>query len=178
MRKNDAIMEILSPYAPDEITAAERKLELYPAWKRLLRVMDSIFEVSFKDPYSDRVQGGVSLPQAEKIIMLKECHPEYQRVQRNIAAIERGLMELSSQELDFVARYWWNDTFHRGDHRQWVADSVGWGRNTVDRWWKRCLVKLMPYLEDADTILIRARWVEEWSEEKNGTRSPTPSCGI
>jgi hypothetical protein len=94
MRKNDAIMEILSPYAPDEITAAERKLELYPAWKRLLRVMDSIFEVSsFKDPYSDRVQGGVSLPQAEKIIMLKECHPEYQRVQRNCAAIERELKD-------------------------------------------------------------------------------------
>ena len=63
--------------------------------------------------------------------------------------------------------YWW-EVGQRGDHRQLVADDLGWGRGTVGRWRKKCLRKMMPFLEDVDAILIRARYVEEWGREKNG----------
>ena len=164
---SEMICEIISPYAADEMEKAEIKLSLYPAWKRYLIVMDSIFACSFRDPYADRIQGGVAVPQAERVLELKEEHPEYQRVLRNITKIEEGLATLTYQEIEFVGMYWW-EVGQRGDHRQLVADDLGWGRGTVGRWRKKCLRKMMPFLEDVDAILIRARYVEEWGREKNG----------
>lgn len=174
---SEMIQEIISPYAADELDRAELKLSFYPAWKRYLAVLDETIESSSRDPYAERVQGGESVPEQERIVIHKEENREYQRVLRNIKAIEEGLLTLSCRELEFVGVYWW-DMGRKGDHRQIAADELGWGRKTVGRWRKTCLHKLMPYLESVDTILIRARGMEECLRNENDPIRVTVSCGI
>ncbi len=174
------IRDLLSPYASDEIAAAERKLSLYPAWVRILALMDSFMEASLSDPYSERVSGGKGkTPDAQRITEAKEGHPEYQRILKNVEAIERGIERLTQRERDFVARYWWNSTEHSGDHRQQIADELGWGRNTVEKWRSKCILRLIPHLQDVDIILVRAQWLQELGDEtskKSCTRSTPFSC--
>lgn len=155
------IRDLLSPYASDEVAAAERKLALYPAWVRILALMDSFLSASGTDPYQDRVHGGtMPVAVAQRIVEVKEVHPEYRRIFRNVENVEVGMETLTALEREFVSRYWWNDADHSGDHRLQVADSFGWCRATVEKWRSKCVSKLIPHLQDVDTILIRAQWID------------------
>jgi len=72
---------------------------------------------------------------------------------------------LNDDEQSFVRSYFWEDLRHGGDHREYVGDLLGLSRMTVSRLRHRVLQKMIPELEDADTILLRAKWAEEWVAE-------------
>jgi DNA-directed RNA polymerase specialized sigma24 family protein len=165
MRKSarDFLRRLLEDHSPDEMEAAERKITLYPCWCRAVRFVDSILCASCSDMYSERVDGGsMPVPDAQRIVEKKESHPEYQRLLRNIACVEAAMDRLDEEERCFVRSYFWEDLRHGGDHREYVADLLGLSRMTVSRLRHRVLRKMIPSLEDADTILLRAKWAEEW----------------
>jgi DNA-directed RNA polymerase specialized sigma24 family protein len=168
MRKSarDFLRRLLEDHSPDEMEAAERKITLYPCWCRAVRFVDSILSASYSDMYQEKViGGGASLPDAQRIVEKKESHPEYKRLMRNIACVEAAMEHLDDEERDFVRSYFWEDLRHGGDHREYVADLMGMSRMTVSRLRHRVLRKMIPALEDADTILLRAKWAEEWIVE-------------
>lgn len=168
MNAIDALMrKILSEkdaHSADDFRVADRKMGYFPAWARILSQFDACFAASQNDPFQERVSGGgMTVPQAQQILEAKERHSEYQRVLRNVEAIKAGLAELPPEDLDFAACYWIDLENMPGDSLQNAADCLGIARSTAAERKKRCLRRLIPYLEDVDTILIRAWFIEEIS---------------
>lgn len=168
MNAIDALMrKILSEkeaHSADDFRIADRKMGYFPAWVRILSQFDACFAASRCDPFQERVSGGgMGFPQAQQILEAKERHSEYQRVLRNVEAIKSGLASLPPEDLDFAVSYWIDLENMPGDSLQNTADSLGIARSTAAERKKRCLGYMIPFLEEVDTILIRAWFVEEIS---------------
>jgi hypothetical protein len=163
MRK---ILSEKEAHSADDFRIADRKMGYFPAWVRILSQFDACFAASRCDPFQERVSGGpLPTPQAQQILEAKERHSEYQRVLRNVEAIKVGLTNLPQDDLDFAVCYWIDLENMPGDSLQNAADALGIVRSTAAERKKRCLGRMIPYLEEADTILIRAWFVEEISLE-------------
>ena len=155
---------------PVELEDAERKIELYEPWRRVLRLVDAVLEASGpRDACEDRVRGGeLPVPQAQRVLERREAHPEYRRILRNVEAVEAAFSALTDLERAFAVQYW-------------IESSCSWNRaetmalemecdvRTVFRWRGKCLKKMLPFLDRADTTLVRAAWVEEWVSESDGS---------
>ncbi len=161
------LQRLIDDYSEEEFNCAERKVCLLPLWRRTQKLIDEILEASYSDMYQERVVGGsMPIPDAQRIIEKKESHPEYQRISRNISAVEMAFSFLPEKEQEFVSMFFFEEVCHQGDHMEHVANLLGWGRRTVGRWRKKCLRGMMPFLEDVDTILIRAKYAEKLCNEK------------
>ncbi len=146
----------------DEIENAEKKLYLYPLWKKVLNLIDEMIEADCQTPRCDDVtHGGERIHRAQRIIEIKESHPEYQRILRNINAVDEAFDNLNDMEREFAMHYWVY-TPNTKSKVKIIASDMDCDARTVLKWKKKCIAKMIPYLDEADTVLVRAYWAKKF----------------
>ena len=143
---------------PVSYRQTERNIQQYPVWYLVLRELekDQIREAASSPvPSADRVQGGESVSQQEKYLMLQERSSLYRRLSRNCEIVEQAMGELTKQEQEFVDLFFWKDLeCDAYTHEAGVARVLGFAERTVWRWKNRVLRKLEPMLREVDPAVF------------------------
>ena len=91
------------------------------------------------------------MPQQERYLERLDRNSLLYRLNRNCELVEGALRELTDEEREFVALFWWRDlTCDYGSHEQIVGKELGIADRSVWRWRRRILEKIEPSLRGID----------------------------